>query len=657
MSIAGSDDSEASGPDCEVQALCPLKGPIRTEISVPGSKSYTIRALLLAALTPKTESRPLIRVINPLFSDDTHAVIRCLETLGIRLEMKQDADAHWIEVSGGLEDIADGEYLLSADLSAATLRFMLALSAVIPGSQTLLGREGLNRRPVRDLVDSLRALGASVTYLDREGYPPVRVSSTQLQADTISICGGASSQYVSALMMAAPLVKPLNPSAPLAIELPDEPISRPYLEMTMAIMMAFGVPVTAESSRRFVIPRGRFYSADAYTVEPDASSMAYFLAIAALTQSEIAIPNVRPDSAQADMRFVEILRRMGNHAEYHGDKLILRGTGVRPLHVDMRDCPDQAQTLAVLAAFADGTTRIDGLQSLRIKETDRIAAVVRELERMGVSTEEEPDALVIHGGNPKAASIATYGDHRMAMAFAVAGAALPGMAIEDPSVVNKTYPTFWNDLQRLGMIPDEPASVCKTVAASVGKAAGQPDKTTSDNPAGLKIVLIGFMGAGKSAVAAVIAEKLGLESVEMDGCIVQRSGRNSINAIFENDGEHRFRELEMETARALQDKTNVVISTGGGVVMNNLTMYYLSGNAHVVFLDAQWETLQERLADSGDRPLWQTPEAAHALYHLRLPLYRHYARVCMTVDQRSPERLASDIIRAVAPDATSLCAV
>lgn len=626
--------------------LCPLKSPTPMTVKIPGSKSYTIRALLLAAMAEKTAQQPSVKILNPLRSDDTLAIIACLNSLGLCVEWKAASDndrsnpaSHldsdcWLEVTGNLDSIPDTDYQLDANLSAATLRFLLALSAVIPGKQTLFGLEGLNRRPVRDLVDSLRALGVSIDYLNQEGYPPVRVNSSSIEADSVRVSGSTSSQYISALMMISPRIH--SHSESIVIELTDEPVSKPYLDMTASIMGDFSVSLSHTDHRRFVIPTGQTVKSAVYSVEPDASSMAYFLAIAALSRSTVTIPHLNSNSVQADMRFIKILESMGNTVEWHDDRLTLHGQGVQPLQLDMRDCPDQAQTLAVLAAFAPGTTRIDGLQSLRVKETDRIAAVERELRKMGIQTESEADALIIHGGHPQAARIETYGDHRMAMAFAVAGASgLSGLTIEDPAVVNKTYPGFWNDLESIGM-------PCLYDAAD----ETQPDKQPP------KIVLIGFMGSGKSTVALLLAQKLGLESVEMDDLILARSGRSTINEIFEQDGEVRFRELELAVAQTLRDKTGVVISTGGGVVMNQLAVQYLSqANGRVVFLETFLETILFRLKGAEDRPLLKRSAnfaGLESLYTLRLPLYRHYAQSCVSTDGRTPDAIVESLMESLA---------
>lgn len=581
----------------------PLPGPVQAEVTVPGSKSYTIRALLLAAMTPEP-----VTILNPLFSDDTMAMMNCLNTLGIRTEWEIDG----IRVSGSVTDVKEGIYGLDADLSAASIRFLIALSAVLPGVQTLYGKGGLNKRPVRELVEALRRAGAEIEYLDREGYPPVRVSSSRLTENTVRISGGISSQYISALLLISPLTEGLR------IEVTEALISKPYIDMTIAAMKAFGVDVSNENYQHLQIQAHQIYRNDRYVIEADASSAAYFMAIAALTRSTVTLKHFSPDSLQADMRFIEILERMGNRVIRSRDQLTLEGTSIIPMDVDMEDCPDQAQTLAVLAAFADGATCITGIGSLRIKETDRIAAVQCELEKMGIRTESTESTLTIYGGNPKAAAIDTYGDHRMAMAFSVAASTLPGMEIREPDVVRKTFPGFWHALQRMGM--------------PIRREA--PDK----------IILIGFMGAGKSAVAPLIAEKLYLEQVDMDALILKHSGESSIREIFERDGEIRFRELEIATAKVLRHQGNMVISTGGGLVMNQLALDYLKESGIVVFLDAQLKTVLNRLKKDTSRPLLKNLEKARKLYELRMPLYQHYADHVIATDHKSPEQIADEIV-------------
>jgi 3-phosphoshikimate 1-carboxyvinyltransferase len=245
--------------------------------------------------------------------------------------------------------------------------------------------------------------------------------------------------------MIAPLI------GDLVIEVPGETISKPYVDMTLDIMEQFGVSVTRQDYQKYTVAGSQNYQTSEYRVEGDVSSASYFFAIAALTESTITVTNLNPRSKQADMAFLKILASMGNQVRYGENEITVAGTGLRPLSVDMQDCPDQAMTLAVLAAFADGVTTISGVQSLRVKETERVVAVQQELRKMGVQTTATNDTLVIHGGKPKAASISTYGDHRLAMSFAVAGTKIAGMEIEDPDVVAKTFPEFWDKLAALGV--------------------------------------------------------------------------------------------------------------------------------------------------------------------------------------------------------------
>ncbi len=584
----------------------PLTASDNVEVTVPGSKSYTLRALLLAALTDNT-----VLIRNPLISDDTQAMLDCLNALGIRTVQIEDG----VEVIGSVHDVPDKDVALDANLSAATLRFLIALSCIIPGTQILQGQHGLNQRPVKDLVDSLRQLGARIEYLDRDGYPPVRISSSALNAGKVQVDGRTSSQYVSALMMIAPLIGKLE------IEVTGELISKPYLDMTIETIKQFGVSVQNNNYQTIRIADDQNYAAMEYTVEADASSAAYFLAIAALTRSTLTLRHFNPKSKQADMRFIQILAEMGNQIITGDNSMTIRGEGVQALDVDMRDCPDQAQTLAVLAAFAPGITRITGLQSLRVKETDRLSAIEQELSEMGIHTVTTTDSIEIHGGNPQPACINTYGDHRMAMSFAVAGAHLPGMQIENPDVVNKTFPNFWNELQKMG----------------VHSQTIQPTQTD-------KIILIGFMGAGKSMLAPLLAEALGLRHVDTDQEIMALSGRDSINEIFEQDGELKFRELELAVAQSLQHQRNIVVSTGGGVVMNKLAMDYLKQNAVTIYLDTELETTLVRLGLDSSRPLLRDKQKTAELYALRTPLYAHYSDITISTDGKTKNQLLNETL-------------
>ena len=416
--------------------LTPLKNPVTKTIAIPGSKSFTNRALFMAALT----DNPVI-IKNPLFSDDTKAMIACLNTLGITTIVKQNE----IIVEGYWKKVKDGTHNLNANLSANVIRFLLPLLCIVPGKKILQGEEGLNKRPIGELVHGLRQLGADISYVDKEGFPPLKITSSHLESKPVFLKGNISSQYFSALFMIAPLVNGLT------ITVEGKQISKPYIDMTIASMKQFGITVENKNYEIYHIPAGQNYSCNEYTVEGDFSSAGYFFAIAAVTKSTITLKKLNSDSLQADKKLLAVLQHMGNDIQYATNEITIIGKGITPVSIDMIDFPDQAQTLAVLLAFADGKSKLTGLESLHVKETDRLRATEKELKKMHITTEASYDSLTIFGNKPTAATIATYGDQRMAMAFAVASAVIPDVIINDPDVVNKTFPEFWHKLEEIGI--------------------------------------------------------------------------------------------------------------------------------------------------------------------------------------------------------------
>src|ERR1700722_6955163 len=416
--------------------LYPLEKPITKTIEIPGSKSYTNRALLMAALIENP-----VTIKNPLKSDDTVAMIECLKTLGITIDETEKE----IIVKGSYKDVKDKEYNLNANLAATAIRFLLPLLCIIPGEKTLCGKEGLNKRPIGELVNGLKQLGAKIKYLEKEGYPPLKITSSTLQSKNIHIKGDVSSQFFSALFMIAPVIDGLK------LEVDDIQISKPYIDMTIDTMKKFGISVINKNYQTYTIEHNQKYNCKEYIVEGDFSSAGYFFAIAALTKSTITLKDLNPDSLQADKKLISVIEKMGSKIVYQTNEITIVGNGVKPVNIDMIDFPDQAQTVATLAAFADGKTIITGLQSLHVKETDRLKASVIELNKMRIKTESTFETLMIYGGKPKAARIDTYGDQRTAMSFAVAGAKLNNIIINDPDVVNKTFPTFWDMLEKIGM--------------------------------------------------------------------------------------------------------------------------------------------------------------------------------------------------------------
>lgn len=549
----------------------PLEKPTNATVAIPGSKSYTNRALLLAALRGGS-----VKIRNPLVSDDTHAMIACLRTLGIKCVFKNDS----LLVSGDIKKIKKAEYNLNANLSGTTIRFLLAFACIVPGIKIIRGRGRLNQRPIAHLVESLRELGAKIEYVDKKGYPPVRVTSSKLKAGTVKMKGTISSQFLSALLMVAPLV------GKMAIEVEGEQISRPYVAMTIEAMKDFGVSVQNKDFKHYVVAPKQAYTAKEYVVEGDVSSASYFFAIAALTRSTITLTNMNPKSSQADMRFLELLQDMGSTITYGEGTITIRGGGVKALgEVDMKDCPDQAQTLAVLAAFAEGETTMTGIRSLRVKETERVVALERELKKMGIKTETTFDTITVHGGNPRPARIDTYDDHRMAMAFAVAATKLHGMEISDPDVVSKTFPRFWKELA----------------------LAGAPFEMVYEHP---NIVLIGMRGGGKTTVARHLSERLGKKLADLDAMVEKEEGMG-ITDMVKKFGWEYFRDRESEIVKTVAMQKDLIISTGGGVINRPENIAALKQRGILIFLSSSAKTLARRIDNDEGRP--RLTEAASTL--------------------------------------------
>ncbi len=416
--------------------LKPIQKPEAATVVIPGSKSVTNRALVMAALT-----RGAVTIKYPLWSDDTEAMIECLLTLGITIE-KRD---HEVIVRGSIADVKESGYELNARLSGTTIRFITALSAIVPGVKRIFGIGRLNERPIKDLVDGLRQIGTDITYESQDGFPPITVHQSTVPKRFVRMHGDVSSQYFTALLMIAPVI------GGITIEVDGNQISKSYIDITLKMMQEWGVTVRNNDYKSYVVPAGQ-YRMQEYIVEGDYSAAGYFAGIAALIGMTITLKNLRQDSTQGDKKFLEIIQKMGNEVVYDEDTITIKGTGVRALEVDMEICPDQAQTLAVLAAFAEGVTKMTGVRSLRVKETERVKAVQQELAKMGIRAESpDEDTLHVFGGKPHAAVIDTYHDHRMAMSFAMAGAKIEGMKINDPEVVKKTFPEYWEKLKLMGI--------------------------------------------------------------------------------------------------------------------------------------------------------------------------------------------------------------
>jgi 3-phosphoshikimate 1-carboxyvinyltransferase len=413
-------------------------GPIHGSIRPPGSKSITNRALVCAALA---DGESLLA--GALDSEDTRVMIGALRQL--RLIVEHDVTGSAIRVVGSGPRLPASRADLYVANSGTTMRFLTAMVALGHGTFRLDGTPRMRERPIRDLLDALRQLGADARSESQNGCPPVVVRAHGLPGGRARIAGDVSSQFLSGLLMAAPCA-----AGPVELEVAGELVSKPYVEMTLAVMSAFGVTVDVEGLDRFVTPGGQAYHARRYEIEPDASAASYFFAAAAVTGGEVTVEGLSRESLQGDVAFCDCLARMGCDVLYGPDSITLVGKPLRGIEVDMNPISDTVQTLSAVALFAEGPTTITGVAHIRHKETDRIRALATELRKLGAEVDELSDGLRIVPGSLRPAEIDTYDDHRMAMSLAVAGLASPGVVIRDPGCTAKTYPGFFSDLGKLG---------------------------------------------------------------------------------------------------------------------------------------------------------------------------------------------------------------
>jgi len=407
----------------------PLASPPDAVVRVPGSKSLTNRALLCAALASGTS---VLR--GALFADDTRAMMGAVAALGAGVDAR--ASEAMVRVDGAR--LPNASVRIDAGQSGTTSRFVLAAAALGSAECVLDGDAQLRARPFAPLVDALVQLGATVRALDRPGHLPLAVRGP-LSGGQVALAGHISSQFLSGLMLAAPRME-----HGLTVELTSPLVSAPYVEMTRSVMAAFG----GVSEGLDVEPGG--YRATNFAVEPDASAASYFFAAAAISDGRVTVMGLGRDSVQGDVAFVDILERMGARVERGRDSITVAGAGgLRGIEVDMSDISDTAQTLAAVAVFADGPTRVRGIGFIRRKETDRIAAIVGELRRAGIEASEEEDGFLIVPGPVKPVRFETHDDHRMAMSLALLGLRVEGIELANPGCVAKTYPGFFEDLAML----------------------------------------------------------------------------------------------------------------------------------------------------------------------------------------------------------------
>lgn len=419
----------------------PLHVPPFKKVKVPGSKSITNRGLVLAALAGRNQPVVLQGVLQ---SDDTQVMADSLQHLGFKVQADWDTETISVQSTNPDRIIPAAQADLFVGNSGTTMRFLTALVSLGTGRYRIDGVARMRQRPIEDLLHALRQLGVQARSEGDNGFPPVIVEADGMRGGLVKIKGDISSQFLSGLLMAAPLAE-----SEVAIEVHERLVSAPYVEMTLEMMWHFGVEVEYDDSLTYFEAPCAAYQPRSLEVEPDASAASYFFAAAAISGGMIVVPRLGRDSLQGDIRFVEVLEQMGCWVLSETDSIGIGGGRLRGIDVDMNAISDTVMTLAAVACFAEGPTTIRNVSHIRHKETDRLAALATELRRVGAEVEEFADGLQITPRPLHAAEIETYDDHRMAMSLALVGLKVPGIVIKNPGCVAKTYPRFFEDLEKL----------------------------------------------------------------------------------------------------------------------------------------------------------------------------------------------------------------
>lgn len=554
------------------------------EITVPGSKSITNRALIAASLA---KGKSVLS--NVLYSDDTKHMMVALKNLGIKTKQLKN---NKLEIHGGR--LKKSPKTLFCGNSGTTMRFLTAILAAQNFESVLDGDKRMRKRPIKDLIDALYQLGANAIPLRKNNFPPVKIKCPLLGGHCY-ISGKISSQFLSGLLLAAPLAH-----NSVTIHVQGNLVSRPYVDMTIDVMEKFGIKVKRNGYKKFLIASGQKYRAQNFEIEGDASSATYFWGISALTSEEIKVTNISDDSKQADIKVKNI------QASY----LAYRQAG-KLQAINCSDFPDGAMTLAIICAFNKGKFVLTGLQNLRVKECDRLAALSTELKKIGCRCRATKNSLIISGNPEKlhGAKIKTYNDHRIAMCFGMASFVLPEVKITNPSCVKKTYPNFWKDL------------------AELKKHFQQKN-----------IILTGMRGSGKTKLGQLLGRYLGRRFIDIDTLIEQKAHK-TISEIVGRLGWPHFRHLEHDIVKKISKYSSAIIATGGGTLCFKKNARLLKQNGKVIFLDSKISSLRQRLFGKTDRPSLTGKKdflkELNEIYLKRFAAYNSVADAVLDVSQQT----------------------
>lgn len=406
------------------------------EIEAPPSKSMTHRAIFAAALAEGTST-----LRKPLMAEDTTFSLDAIRTLGVRFQHKKEE----IHIEGSNGRLLPQMKELFVGNSGTTMRLVTGVASLIEKGELIIkGNPRMHERPLKELIDALNHLGVDITSLEKPGYPPILIRGGGIKGGSTELSGNVSSQFFSALLLSGTKAKKQVEIKPVG-----ELKSRPYIDMTIEVLREFGAEITNQDYERFVIPPNQQLNGRSYQIEGDYSSASYFFALAAILPGKIRVKNLNRNSQQGDAEFLKILEKMGCQIQFGLDYVEVVGKDLEGISIDMKNVPDLVPTMAVLGAFAEGKTQIQNVEHLRYKESDRLSSLATELKKIGALVEEERDGLTISKGEVKSAEIETYDDHRITMSFAIAGLKTGKLKIRDPQNVAKSFPDFFQLIQRI----------------------------------------------------------------------------------------------------------------------------------------------------------------------------------------------------------------